>query len=1193
MKTLANQITIFIAILAALILTNSSILAQNVNIEFGKNRVQYHDFEWWQYETPNFIVYWYKEGRNIGETVVQMAELDHEEIRSLMEYRISDKIEILVYTDLTDLKQSNIGNEDVFITNGQTKIIDNKMFVYFDGDHNNLRRQIRAGMAYIYINYMMYGSSLQEIVQNAVLLHLPTWFNEGLVEYVGEPWNTDLDNLMRDVIISNQITSFDELVEENPLLAGHSFWYFLSENYGKATVSNLLYLTRINRSVENGFLYVLGTSYERIKQNWYNFYLGRYGQDEKNGTALDAQQRIPIKNKRDAALLQLQLSPNGQTVAYVVNELGKQQVYTQTVGSKKRKKALQTGYKNIFQATDYNYPLLKWLPNGQKLAIVYEKRDKIKLLLYDVAGGKSETIAIPDEYERILSIDFVDNRQMVLTAVRAGYSDVYLFDTRTRQTRPITRDYHDDLDAAAVTINGVKGIIFSSNRDDSLLVNGLKLDSLLPIKTFDLYFYDLKNKKSTELVRLTNTPFANESKPVAIDDRYFGFLSNAYGTNNRQVGYIDTVFAYKERVYKLKDGEELVLPVDSTLSSLPENALDTMFIRDVFKPRGFHYPNTNYKRGILSQSTAPRVGKVATAFFNNGNFQFYLSDLDAEQKVAGLNTGYIQTEIKKRYSINSNNYKVKEKTINTNVQPKKTVVPSPQPTQKDTLPPKPKVEQPKQDTGKIDIDNYFFQSEFEDEADDANKATNIQPKPVEVEIDEQPSISVKMSERVAEAQPANKAPLEFRRSKIRPYQTQFQWNTFTDINNDLLFGGISPTLNQNSPGSPNPLNSYVPLSLLLGISVDDLFQDYSLILGMRIPIAFNGTEYFAIFDDKSSRLDKRYALYRSQYAYNESVNLFGTNNTDVEYDLVSNIAEVQLRYPLDIYQSFRGTLTGRIDNVIYQSETPTPIATPISLELDNSSQQRIGLRLEYIFDNTIDVSLNIKNGSSIRAVAEVQNRFELSLLDSVYFNGSTGFLGIVGVDARHYQRLDRHSIVAARFATYSTFGSDKVLYFLGGTNNWLGATSNNEIPVPASSEFAYQGLATNMRGFRSNIRNGNSYALMNVELRVPFVKYLTQNTINSSFIRNLQVIGFYDIGTAWQGFSPFVDDNPLNTDIIQNPNSPIRVKVNYFRNPIVMGYGLGLRSTILGQYVRLDYAWGVETGIVQEPRFYFSLGTDF
>ena len=198
---------------------------------------------------------------------------------------------------------------------------------------------------------------------------------------------------------------------------------------------------------------------------------------------------------------------------------------------------------------------------------------------------------------------------------------------------------------------------------------------------------------------------------------------------------------------------------------------------------------------------------------------------------------------------------------------------------------------------------------------------------------------------------------------------------------------------------------------------------------------------------------------------------------------------------------------------------------------------------------------------------------------------------VIGFDARHYQRLDKHSILAIRAAGASSFGSEKILYFLGGVDNWLLQSFNNDIPFPEQGEFAYQTLASNLRGFRYNIRNGNNFALINTELRVPIFKYFSKR-IRSSFFRNFQLIGFFDMGTAWQGPTPFTDDSPLNTVFISNPPT-VNVKVNYFRDPVVAGYGAGIRTMLFGYFIRLDYAKGIETRVVQKPRLYLSMGMDF
>lgn len=276
----------FGAILFVLLLLANTASGQNLQTTYGKNRIQYHrQFEdWIYYDTPNFTTYWYGAARNVAQASLQMAEHDFATVQQFLEYPLSDKIEIIVFSDITDLKQSNIGEDELLQTRtGQSKVVGNKVFVYFDGNHQHLRAQIREGVAGVMLNSMLYGSNLQEIVQNAVLLNLPNWFTEGLTAFCGDNWNIETDNAMRDLILSGKYKSFDKLAKQHPRLAGHAFWYYISLHYGKGTVSNLLYLSRINRSVDAGFLYVLGGGYQRTTEGLMDYFKKRY-QDEAKKT---------------------------------------------------------------------------------------------------------------------------------------------------------------------------------------------------------------------------------------------------------------------------------------------------------------------------------------------------------------------------------------------------------------------------------------------------------------------------------------------------------------------------------------------------------------------------------------------------------------------------------------------------------------------------------------------------------------------------------------------------------------------------------------------------------------------------------------------------------------------------------------------------------------------------------------------
>lgn len=1146
---------------------------QASQVRFGKNRVQYHrDFsEWSQYESDNFITYWYGEARNVGQAVVQIAEYDFEEIQSILEHRINEKIELIVYADITDLKQSNIGVEETFTnTGGQTKIVGNKVFVHFDGNHNNLRRQVREGIASVYLDAMLFGSNLQEIVQNALMMNLPDWFKEGFIAYVGEDWNTQLDNKLRDIILSGEYDSFEKFAEDNPKLAGHSLWHFLSVNFGNATISNLLYLTRINRSIESSFLYVLGNSYDYILRNWATYYTERYKEETRTKQGAVGQE-APIKNKRNLPITQLKLSPDGSRVAYVMNEIGKYKIYIHNFGTGKTKKIFKEGFRNPFQATDYNYPILSWSPNNTELAVLYERRDQPQLMMYNTTTKKETTEDFGPQFQRVYDIDFMDPQNLVISGAQSGYSDIFIYFIRNRSFQRITTDFYDDLDVAFVEIEDRKGILFSSNRRDSL-IEPMRMDTILPINTFDLYYYDLE-AKSNELVRVTHTPFANERQPVAIDNKYFGYLSDENGIYNNYVAHLEEYVHHINQRILMEDGTEIVLHADSSLTELDTTLIDTITYEEVIKERAVIHANTNYSSNVIRHHTAPKVNRKVEMFLNRGEHKVIQRPIDKEKVTLPLPTSfrtsrlnYFPYRIPRQDTIE----KLAEKADSL-----RTII------KKDSL----QEEAPEEILSPDDTVTYLFQVRFQEEDDvpqenAENSGGNvITPEEQKAESEEIFGFFQDINSEVIPRYEQHDV-YPFRPARITPYRLKFRTDyVVTQLDNSLLFEGLeSYTANQQE------IFSYPPPGILLKVNFKDLFEDYEFEGGVRIPTTFNGTEYFALYHNKKRRLDHTIAIYRKNTRLSERSRSI-IPNVPNKRDVNILLGQYSVRYPFDIFTSLRATATLRRDRITQLASDLPTYSTP------TESIERVGLKLEYIFDNTLDVSLNIKNGTRYKFYAEAYKKFDLTVADGFSLEFDEGAMMILGFDFRHYQRILKHSVWATRGAAATSFGSEKILFFLGGVENWLFSSENDKIPYPTSGDFAFKALAANMRGFDLNIRNGNSYALINTELRVPMFRYVFRR-LRSSLLKNFQVIGFFDVGTAWQGKSPFDDDNPLNTDTIET-NDFVSIKVNFFRDPIVMGYGVGVRTMLFGYFVRLDYGWGIETKVVQEPKLYISIGTDF
>lgn len=1123
-----------------------SLLGQTSQVEFGKNRVQFHeDFkEWSMYESENFITYWYGEGRNIGQAVVQIAETDYRDIQAILEHRMNDKIDIIVYKDLTDLKQTNIGNEEVFFnTGGKTKIIGSKIFVYFDGDHNNLRRSVREGVASAYLNAMLFGANLQEIVQNAVLLNLPEWFKEGLVSYAGETWNVEYDNELRQIFLENQFKDFDEFAREYPKLAGHSMWYFISQNYGKSIVPNLLYLTRINRSIESGFAYVLGYSYDETLQNWKDFYTKRYEKEIK-GLETPGGKNIEIKNKRKLPISNLKISPNGKKIAYALNEIGKVKVYVQDIHTGKRTRILKYSHRNPFQETDYNYPLLSWSPNNAELGVIYEKRDVIQLLLYDIHTEKKVEDVMPNMYQRIHSMDYVNPYEMVFSATAGGFSDIYMFYVKNRQSKRITHDFWDDLDARFVKLDNRKGILFASNRTDSLMIQA-NLDSILPVRNFDLFYYDL-TEPSNELTQVTKTPFANERHPVGIDTTWFTYLSDASGIINQSNGYLETYLAWNNQAIYFNDGTEVIIHQDSVLNNLDSTKVHSIVIQPVYKKRGITHPSSNYSSNILLLDIAPKKNRQVVIYKEDEKYLVTRQTVHPDTLIIPKTTTF------REQSFTNSGLIFKQPNLSYNPR-----FPQNNPNKKDPSSVK---------TNEPIPSGYLFQSEF----DDPRKSpTTTTPKEesTPANVGTIPAIGLTTSSEVH----------DFKRHRIVPYRLQFRTDFITTtIDNSLLFGGL------NTYAGTGQDYDYPPPGILFKANFKDLFEDYVLEGGVRVPTTFNGAEFYMFLDDKKKRIDKRFAVYRRS---RRRTLPRGNRFVDPKSRETTFLTQLELRYPLDIFTSIRATSTLRLDK-------QTRLATDQpALNTETAKQQRFGIKLEYVFDNTMDIDINIKNGTRYKFYGEVLKKFEIDFVNGFNFDLAEGFMTVVGLDARHYQRLDKHSILALRAAGATSFGSERILFLLGGVDNWLFPGFNSDIDIPAREGLAYQTFANNMRGFRSNIRNGTSYGLVNAELRVPIFKYFSRRKLRSSFFRSFQLVGFVDAGTAWLGSSPWSDDNPLNTDVVSNP--VVSVTVNYFRDPIVIGYGGGIRAMLFGYFLKLDYGWGLESGLAQDPILHFSMGKDF
>ncbi|RYU96398.1 hypothetical protein EWM59_07375 [Emticicia agri] len=373
--------------------------------------------------------------------------------------------------------------------------------------------------------------------------------------------------------------------------------------------------------------------------------------------------------------------------------------------------------------------------------------------------------------------------------------------------------------------------------------------------------------------------------------------------------------------------------------------------------------------------------------------------------------------------------------------------------------------------------------------------------------------------------------------------------------------------------------------------LNDLLENHNIKLGLFITPVLRNHDIFMEYNNNTKRVDWGLGIMRRSISFgeldNRSLYLFRPLNINtpptaiiaIDRRLYFNKFSAYANYP------FSRNLRAGISPFLMTTND----VDLIELGRKNLSSTYLGYKAEIVYDNTTPLFSKVLTGT--RAKLRLERSYSLT-------SNTENFSRLV-VDARHYQRILKSLIFAARLSYSRSLGNAPKVTFLGGVENTINrtveTTNGQGTGVPRDlRDILFYDYAGNLRGFNFAKLYGTSHLLTNFELRLPLAQYFSKGSLTSNFLRNMQFVGFSDIGTAWYGNKgPFNRQNSLNTEVIGGGDNPFRATVTNFKNPFLVGYGVGLRTTILGYFVKADYAWGLEDKEVNKPKLYISLGYDF
>ncbi|MBB6324862.1 hypothetical protein FHS59_000477 [Algoriphagus iocasae] len=1088
-----------ILIFAGLWLNSFFVLGQFDQDRFGKNRVQHQQFEWYYFTSNNFEVYYYDRGGANAKMAIEYLESEFDRLTQMIGYVAYTKPKIYIYNSPEELLQSNLNlNKQELFEEGQTDF--NRLIaeISYKGEVDKFKEDLLYATSKVIIQEMLYGSSVADAFQSNLVNAFPEWYIDGIALYLASGWSMEMDDFVRHYLREEDNPKILKLKEHEAALVGQSVWNYIAERYGRRYISSILNLSRINRNEENSIANTVGLNYETFKTEWRKYYLTINQQVDSNFRKIDESNAVASTSPKVIGKINdIKFSPDGLNVAYVINNGGKYKIQVREISSGNERTILQGGAVYQDQEPNFLSPVIAW-KDSANLAIASFKRGFTTLRLRSIDGSSQDKIFLRN-ITQILSLDFNESgRNMVLSAISNGKSDIYTLNTRGQGKR-LTNDVFDDL--TPMFLND-STIVYSSNfteLPDSLDVKQIELGDLP--NNYNLYLMEVGDTIVT--TKLTNTNSKN-IYPRKLNGNNLVYLSDLSGINNlmrlsvgnqvsNQISGFDKsieVFDVSNRMSKIafavRDGREAFLKIENYSSA------------DQFTPSTPRVQLEQAKslneriaaRRLMEEKESPPTEKEDVATIPN------TPEVSSDT-----------TKNKKSNSINLDRLRFESK-------------------------------------NGIDTDNYTFDS---------------LPNPVIARENANES-----SNKINLLDNFRKQSLQKRVSGPRGMEPQFLTNS---INTRFVV---------------DPLRGF---GVSLTGKMTDLLDNHSFYGGVMTTLDFrSGGDIFFEYEYLKSRIDFKARLDRKTIRISEG------DITFQKYVLTK--VEAGFSYPFNINARF--TIAPFLAKTQYFNLNPDSLILGQDPDQNRFDVNYIGGKAEFVVDRTEPIGLYSQAG--FKGKVGYQHYQAL--------NHSSRSFGNFYMDLRNYQKIHKNIILASKLYAGSFFGNNPQTYLVGGMDNWL----FNEFYRPPSNRPEVSPIRNpngiensnilfadfvDLRGYDYDEIRGRNVISFTTELRIPIFSYLTRGNITSNFIRNFQLVGFYDIASAWNNSAPWEKVNDQNTEVINTEGSPFTIVLNNFNNPWLQSYGAGLRTVLLNYYVKFDVAQPVRNYKNEDLKFYVTLGINF
>lgn len=445
--------------LLALMLASSVFLsaAPAAQAQFGRNKVQYEDFEFRVLKTDHFDVYFYPDESEAAAIAARMAERWYSRLSTVFDHELTGRQPLVLYASSAQFQQTNvIGGMLGEGTGGVTESLLRRIVMPIGGTLADLDHVLGHELVHAF-QYDITGGG-EESGSRGIpgAARLPLWFIEGMAEYLSIGPVAPLTAMWVRGATQDELPSFRDLEDPRffPYRYGHALLAYVGGRWGDEAIAALLRASS-RTDVARGIETVLSVSPDSLIGRWHTAVREAYAPlmatTEPASTVATSIVAVQGEGEEGRYNVAPSLSPDGERVMFLSDRgLFSIDLYLADARTGEiQRQVTETALDPHLQSLQFIQSAGTWSPDGTRFVFSGISSGRPLLALYNVDEDEIEREVHFPELGEILNPSWSpDGRYIAFSGVAGGLADLFVYDLETGSERRLTNDPFADLQPA-------------------------------------------------------------------------------------------------------------------------------------------------------------------------------------------------------------------------------------------------------------------------------------------------------------------------------------------------------------------------------------------------------------------------------------------------------------------------------------------------------------------------------------------------------------------------------------------------------------------------------------------------------------------------------------------------------------------------------------------------------------------------